>query len=139
MPEQSGSWQSTRPSPSLSTLSVQTSGPVFVLPESAWPSSSPKWSLRPAGPHATANKRQLDRTSDFNPVERLRDRADALGTRAASLKKLADAWQPLYDSLDPSQKNRLRVLAVLVLREMRDVIESRRMQSEDEYADEYED
>src|SRR3569832_2852201 len=59
MPEQSGSWQSTRPSPSLSTMSVQTSGPEFVLPESAWPSSSPKWSLRHAGPHATANKRQL--------------------------------------------------------------------------------
>src|SRR4029453_9922671 len=33
---------------------------------------------------------------EFNPVELLRDRADALATRAANLKKLADAWQPLY-------------------------------------------
>ena len=75
---------------------------------------------------------------EFNPVELLRDRADALATRAANLKKLADAWQPLSESLDPNQKARLRLLAVYVLREMRDAAESRRLQSEDEYGDEYE-
>src|SRR3954454_2292863 len=72
---------------------------------------------------------------EFNPVELLRDRADALATRAANLKKLADAWQPLYASLDDNQKARLRFLAVYVLREMRDAAESRRLQSEDEYDD----
>src|SRR3954447_1066088 len=55
---------------------------------------------------------------EFNPVELLRDRADALATRAANLKKFADAWQPLYASLDDNQKARLRLLAVYVLREM---------------------
>jgi hypothetical protein len=68
----------------------------------------------------------------------LRDRADAVATRAADLKKLADAWQPLYASLDDNQKARLRLLAVYVLREMRDAVESRRLQAEDEYYDESE-
>jgi hypothetical protein len=75
---------------------------------------------------------------EFNPVELLRDRADALATRAANLKKLADAWQPLYASLDDNQKARMRLLAVYVLREMRDAVESRRLQSEDEYYDDSE-
>jgi hypothetical protein len=75
---------------------------------------------------------------EFNPVELLRDRADALATRAANLKKLADAWQPLYASLDDNQKARLRLLTVYVLREMRDAVESRRLQSEDEYYDDSE-
>jgi LTXXQ motif family protein len=39
-------------------------------------------------------------------IERLRDRADALATRAAALKRLADAEQPLYQSLDEAQKRR---------------------------------
>jgi hypothetical protein len=75
---------------------------------------------------------------EFNPVELLRDRADALATRAANLKKLADAWQPLYASLDDNQKTRMRLLAVYVLREMRDAMESRRLQSEDESYDDAE-
>jgi hypothetical protein len=75
---------------------------------------------------------------EFNPVELLRDRADALATRAEGLKRLADAWQPLYASLDDNQKARLRLLTVYVLREMRDAAESRRLQSEDEYYDDSE-
>ena len=39
-------------------------------------------------------------------TERLRDRADALTTRAAALRRLADAEKPLYDSLDEAQKRR---------------------------------
>ena len=39
-------------------------------------------------------------------IERLRGRADALATRAAALKRLADAEQPLYQSLDEAQKRR---------------------------------
>jgi hypothetical protein len=75
---------------------------------------------------------------EVNPVELLRDRADALATRAEGLKRLADAWQPLYASLDDNQKARLRLLTVYVLREMRDAAESRRLQSEDEYYDDSE-
>ena len=59
-------------------------------------------------------------------------RADALAERAAGLKKLVDAWQPLYGSIDANQKARMRFLAAVVLREMRDAAESHRMQLEDE-------
>jgi hypothetical protein len=81
---------------------------------------------------------RLSGQREVGPVELLRDRADALATRAANLKKLADAWQPLYASLDDNQKARLRLLAVYVLREMRDAVESRRLQAEAEDYDESE-
>lgn len=43
-------------------------------------------------------------------VARLRQGADAMTARAAGLKKLADASEPLYKSLDDSQKHRFSVL-----------------------------
>ena len=43
-------------------------------------------------------------------ITRLRQGADAMTTRAASLKKLADAAEPLYQSLDDGQKRRFAVL-----------------------------
>jgi zinc resistance-associated protein len=45
-----------------------------------------------------------------NPVEVLRSRADAMNASAASLKRLADAAEPLYKSLDDGQKQRMFVL-----------------------------
>jgi zinc resistance-associated protein len=45
-----------------------------------------------------------------DPVERLHRHADALGAAAASLKKLADAEDPLYKSLDDAQKGRFQIL-----------------------------
>jgi hypothetical protein len=62
----------------------------------------------------------------------LRDRADALGQRSANLKKLVEAWQPLYETLDARQKLRLRVVTVTLLREMKDAAASRFWESEDE-------
>jgi hypothetical protein len=44
-------------------------------------------------------------------IERLRDRADALTTRAAALRRLADAEKPLYQSLDEAQKRRFGVFS----------------------------
>ena len=44
-------------------------------------------------------------------VERLRRGADALGTAAAGLKKLADTEEPLYKSLEDAQKRRFEILA----------------------------
>ncbi len=41
----------------------------------------------------------------------LRARADAMSARAAGLKRLADAAEPLYKTLDEGQKRRLRFLA----------------------------
>jgi hypothetical protein len=46
-----------------------------------------------------------------NPIERLQKRADAMSTRGAALKRLADAAGPLYQSLDDAQKGRFMVLA----------------------------
>jgi hypothetical protein len=47
---------------------------------------------------------------ESDPVTRLRDRADAMAATAAALKKVAEAADPLYKSLDDGQKRRLRVL-----------------------------
>jgi hypothetical protein len=45
-----------------------------------------------------------------DPVERLHRRAERLGAVAAGLKKLADAEEPLYKSLDDAQKQRFKIL-----------------------------
>ena len=69
---------------------------------------------------------------DRNPIEFLNRRADALAQRSADLKKLAAAWQPLYQTLSPDQKRRLGFLAVAAVRELRTAAEQRRIQSGDE-------
>ena len=46
-----------------------------------------------------------------DPIERLRRAADAAARRGTTLRELADAAAPLYQSLDEAQKNRFRVLA----------------------------
>jgi hypothetical protein len=51
-----------------------------------------------------------DAARSDDPVERLRQRATALSDSGAALKKLADATDPLYKSLDESQKRRFAVL-----------------------------
>jgi hypothetical protein len=45
-----------------------------------------------------------------DPVARLRERADTMATSAAALKKIADAADPLYKTLDDGQKRRLALL-----------------------------
>src|SRR5262249_8567437 len=69
---------------------------------------------------------------DRKPVEFLQRRADALAQRAADLKKLAEAWQPLYQTLTPEQRRRLGFRTIVVLRELRDAVEQRRLRSEDD-------
>jgi hypothetical protein len=51
-----------------------------------------------------------DSANRVDPVTRLRDRADAMATTAAALKKIAEAADPLYKTLDDGQKRRLAVL-----------------------------
>jgi zinc resistance-associated protein len=53
-------------------------------------------------------RRNAPRTDD--PIERLRQRATALSDTGAALKKLADATDPLYRSLDENQKRRFAAL-----------------------------
>ncbi len=45
-----------------------------------------------------------------DPVTRLRDRAENMATTAAAMKRIADAADPLYKTLDDGQKRRLSVL-----------------------------
>jgi hypothetical protein len=45
-----------------------------------------------------------------DPVARLRERADNMATTATAMKKIADAADPLYKTLDDGQKRRLAVL-----------------------------
>ena len=45
-----------------------------------------------------------------DPVARLRDRAENMTATAAAMKKIADAADPLYKTLDDGQKRRLAVL-----------------------------
>jgi LTXXQ motif family protein len=68
---------------------------------------------------------------DRDPIGFLHRRAAALTQRAADLNKLADAWQPLYQSLTPDQKQRMAFLTVFVIREMRSAA-GHRMHSDDE-------
>jgi hypothetical protein len=51
-----------------------------------------------------------DRQKPDDPVARLRERAEAMGSTAAALKKIADAADPLYKTLDDGQKRRLAIL-----------------------------
>ena len=69
---------------------------------------------------------------DRNPIEFLNRRSDALAQRSAELKKLATAWQPLYQTLTPDQRRRLGFVAIVALRELRDAVEQRRLQAADE-------
>jgi hypothetical protein len=83
----------------------------------------------------------VGKRADENPVEVMRNRdpiaflqrrAEALAQRSADLDKLAEAWQPLYKTLSPEQRQRMAALAIFVLRDMTDAVEYRRMQSEND-------
>lgn len=82
---------------------------------------------------ALGDRSVLEIIRDRNPIEFLNRRSAALSQRGADLKKLADAWDPLYKTLTPEQKRRMAFLTLIVLREMRDALEQRRMQ--DDYDD----
>lgn len=52
-----------------------------------------------------------DKTAVRDPIERMRQRAERMTQTGASLKKLADASAPLYQSLDQAQKRRFTILS----------------------------
>ena len=78
------------------------------------------------------DRSRIEVLRDRNPIEFMKKRAGRLAQRSADLKRLADAWEPLYQTLDPEQKRRMAFLAILALREMRDAVEERRVRSEDD-------
>jgi LTXXQ motif family protein len=51
-----------------------------------------------------------DQQTPPDPVARLRQRADDLAATSTALKKIADAADPLYKTLDDGQKRRLALL-----------------------------
>lgn len=84
---------------------------------------------------------RVDRLSSQDPADVLRNmdpigfmnrRADALAQRATDLKNLAAAWQPLYQTLNTDQKRRMALLIAFVVRDVRDRMDQRRMQSDDD-------
>jgi len=54
------------------------------------------------------SNKDADKPDD--PVARLRQRAEDMGASSAALKKIADAADPLYKTLDDGQKRRLALL-----------------------------
>jgi hypothetical protein len=72
--------------------------------EQALKQAAKQRSERYAAAHASADRRG-------DPIERLRSHADDLTTRGATLKSVADAAAPLYQSLDDAQKRRFVRLA----------------------------
>ena len=79
--------------------------------------------LRESGP--------MEALSQHSPIELMQRRAEALSQRAADLKKVADAWEPLYKTLSQDQKKRMAFVTVVAARGIRDTIE-RRIESEDD-------
>src|SRR6266481_7872588 len=57
-----------------------------------------------------AENESQDQQKVDDPVARLRARADNMAASAAAMKKIADAADPLYKTLDDGQKRRLAIL-----------------------------
>ena len=79
-----------------------------------------------------ADQNSVDVLKNRDPIAFLQRRSEALAQRSADLDKLAEAWEPLYKTLSPEQRQRMAALAIFVLRDMSDVVDRRRVQSEDE-------
>ncbi|MGQ3675913.1 Spy/CpxP family protein refolding chaperone [Xanthobacter sp. TB0139] len=66
--------------------------------------------MREAHREARQEARAKGERPAFDPITRMRTAADRMDERAASMRKVADAAAPLYESLDDAQKQRLSVL-----------------------------
>jgi hypothetical protein len=78
------------------------------------------------------DRSRIEVLRDRNPIEFMKKRADRLAQRSADLKRLADAWEPLYQTLTPEQRRRMAFLAIVAVREMKDAVEERRVRSDDD-------
>jgi hypothetical protein len=72
-----------------------------------------------------------DALREQNPIELMQRRAERLTQRGADLKKVADAWEPLYKTLSEDQKKRMAFATFVTGRAMRETIE-RRIDTEDD-------
>jgi len=79
-----------------------------------------------------ADEGRIEVLRNRDPITFLQRRSQALSQRSENLDKLADAWQPLYNTLSQEQRRRMAALMILVLHDMSDVVDRRRAaQSED--------
>jgi hypothetical protein len=63
-----------------------------------------------ANARMNAERDAQDQQKPDDPVARLRERADTMAANAAAMKRIADAADPLYKTLDDGQKRRLAIL-----------------------------
>jgi LTXXQ motif family protein len=73
-----------------------------------------------------ADESRADVMRNRDPIAFLQRRSEALAQRSADLDKLAEAWQPLYKTLSPEQRQRMAALAIFVLNDMSDAAERRK-------------
>jgi hypothetical protein len=73
----------------------------------------------------------LEALHERNPIELMQRRAETLTQRGADLKKVADAWEPLFKTLSEDQKKRMAFVTVVAARGIRDTIEHH-VESEDD-------
>jgi len=79
------------------------------------------------------NVSSVDIMRNRDPIAFLNRRAEALAERSADLKKLSEAWQPLYQTLNAEQKKRMAALAIFVLHEMSDDADQLRAQVDEDH------
>jgi LTXXQ motif family protein len=73
-----------------------------------------------------ADESRIDALRNRDPIAFLQRRSEALAQRSADMDKLAEAWQPLYKTLTPEQRQRMAAISIFVIREMSDAAERRR-------------
>ena len=73
-----------------------------------------------------ADESRADALRNRDPIAFLQRRSEALAQRSADLDKLAEAWQPLYKTLSPEQRQRMAALAIFVLHDLSEVADRRR-------------
>ncbi|HTC99258.1 MAG TPA: Spy/CpxP family protein refolding chaperone [Bradyrhizobium sp.] len=82
-----------------------------------------------------ADESRIEVMRNRDPIAFLQRRSQALAQRSADLDKLAEAWQPLYNTLSQEQRQRMAGLAIFVLREMSDAADRRRATQSEENED----
>jgi hypothetical protein len=78
-----------------------------------------------------ADESPIEVLGNRDPIAFMQRRAEALAQRSADLNRLAKAWEPLYKTLSPEQKKRMGALALFVLNDMRDAVDRRHVEAEE--------
>jgi hypothetical protein len=93
--------------------------------EKLWPAVESAIKARGEARRERIENLQKMREGEPDFFQILRNRAENMTQRAAGLKQLADAWEPLYKTLDDKQKTRLRVMAMYAAQQVRGAIQNR--------------